>query len=466
MDNDHWHDDFNPRKFLERVSLEKLLERNEAYNGSATESATSPCILCTQRTGKGILLSDRSFLCTSCFGEVALVSYPERYEALRRQYVLAKESWTLAKRAFFERFEHRLEQSSLIFFGWASLILLLVNPVFVVGSALLLVIGYMRSSEDERRLLEWKARRDEWFAANPEPKAPELRHFHDPAALLSARDRAVLRVFNHWPGYPPFWKYLRSVVLASDGVRCQVSGCPSRLELHVHHKRSVADGGSHAPNNLVSLCDFHHALEPEKGHERIWADIKTHYFTLVRGHQRSNGASDGAHNVRPHLRRLQLVSLEELSALRDFYGLSCPECLSPDLAISVDKSRCTIHVACRGCDRATEGPRQLTEESGPLLAEILRVSQNKGRWQARWDMLAERRAGTWGEWRGRAVAAKRRKHKARVEAAKAAPKCPKCRAAMKVVRPRPVDSWKPFWGCVMFRATGCKGSSPFISRDI
>lgn len=45
--------------------------------------------------------------------------------------------------------------------------------------------------------------------------------------------------------------------------------------------RPVAEGGTHAPDNLVSLCDFHHALEPEKGHERIWANIKNNTPSIL-----------------------------------------------------------------------------------------------------------------------------------------------------------------------------------------
>lgn len=51
--------------------------------------------------------------------------------------------------------------------------------------------------------------RDERY---PEPPEPILRHFHDPAAELTSKDKATLYIFNHWPGYPPFWGYLREIV--------------------------------------------------------------------------------------------------------------------------------------------------------------------------------------------------------------------------------------------------------------
>lgn len=382
---------------------------------------------------------------------------------MRRQYALATESRKLAKQAFIEKYEYKSNKSTLVFFGWASMLLLFVHPGFLVLSAILLVFGYDQNGKNNQKLAEWDSRRNEWEKLNPEPTEPELLHFHDPKATLTARDQAVLKVFNHWPGYPPFWKYLRAVVIAMDNSRCQVTGCPSRLSLHVHHMQPVAEGGTHAPSNLVALCDFHHALEPEKGHERIWGDIKTRYFTLVCGHERSNRASLGTHLVRPHLRRLQLVTSTELDELKSLYGLSCPNCRSPSVQIDISPERNIVRVTCPVCAKSTEGPQQLTEETGPLLAEILTVSRNKGRWKARWDMLAERRAATWGVWTGEAVSAKRRQHKEKMETYKSAPTCSKCGAAMRLVQPKPKDNWKPFWGCTQYNVTGCKGSERYVA---
>ena len=126
----------------------------------------------------------------------------------------------------------------------------------------------------------------------------------------------------NWPGYPPFWGYLRQVIMTMDGNRCQVSGCPSRVELHIHHKVPVSQGGEHVPTNLVSLCAFHHALEPSEGHERIWGKIKTQYFTMVHAHKRRNPSALGYHSIRAHVRRLKLVEKSDLSEIIDFYGLS------------------------------------------------------------------------------------------------------------------------------------------------
>ena len=464
MNTQTWHSEFNPKKFLSQVNLPQLIERNEAYNESLITDSKSPCILCEGTSARGILLNDKSFLCQQCYSEVAMISYPERYETLRRQFVIAQEARRLAWESFREKFEHKLHESSLVFFGWASLLLSFYNTAFLILTVILLSIGYGKNYINKLKTDKWFSHKSDWEQANSELIEPELKHFHDPSAYLSARDLLVLKIFNHWPGYPPFWKYLRTIVISRDSHRCQVSGCPSRLELHVHHMRSVANGGTHTPDNLVSLCDFHHALEPEKGHERIWGDIKTRYFTLVCGHERGNHASGGTHVVRPHLRRLQLITLEELRELTKTYGFCCPSCGEIKIKFTLFTDKNIVRVECPTCNKSTEGSQQLTEETGPMLAEILVVSLNKGRWEARWDMLEERKSATWGVWKGLAVSTKRKVHKEKIEISKSAPSCPKCGSPMKLVRPRPTDTWKTFWGCTQYKVSECKGSASYTAR--
>lgn len=220
--------------------------------------------------------------------------------------------------------------------------------------------------------------------------------------------------------------------------------------------------GVDTPDNLVSLCSFHHALEPEKGHERIWGNIKTQFFTLVCAHERTNRTNLGTHHVQAHLRRLQLVTLDDLKQLTMTYGFCCPTCGETKIKFTLFADKNTITVKCPSCLNSTEGAQQLAEETGPRLAELLTVSRNKGRWKARWDMLSERTNATWGIWSSEAVAKKRKAHKAQVELKKSAPSCPKCGANMKLMRPRPADSWNAFWGCTQYSATGCKGSERYF----
>jgi hypothetical protein len=39
---------------------------------------------------------------------------------------------------------------------------------------------------------------------------------------------------------------------------CQVLGCRNNLDVDVHHIQPRAEGGSHAPENLLTLCGAHH----------------------------------------------------------------------------------------------------------------------------------------------------------------------------------------------------------------
>lgn len=182
MTSESWHADFNPQRFLSRVSWEQLVERNETYNESATTVARSPRLMCVTAVSRGILLNDKPFLCQACYAQVALIAYPEIYEARRRQFVTAQAARRLAWAAFCEHFEHRSDESTLVFFGWASLLLALVSPAFLILTVLLLAVGYAQNAENAHKHNEWLGRKSEWERINPEPTEPELRQFHDPGA--------------------------------------------------------------------------------------------------------------------------------------------------------------------------------------------------------------------------------------------------------------------------------------------
>ena len=51
---------------------------------------------------------------------------------------------------------------------------------------------------------------------------------------------------------------VRRAVLHRDHGRCRVPGCRSAVFLDVHHVCARADGGSHEPSNLLTLCGAHH----------------------------------------------------------------------------------------------------------------------------------------------------------------------------------------------------------------
>lgn len=327
-----WHERFSPKQFLSRVNIDRFIDHNESYNENRVERLGKPCILCNGTQGSGLLLNDKSYLCKSCFTNISTVRYPEKYEKLLRQYIRDREARNQARAALVENCLYRKISGWTGISVWLSLPLLFFHIGLIVISIVSFFIYRATRTKHEEKLTRW----DSMY---PTPEEPCLKHFHDPTAELTHIDRAILKVFNNWPGYPPFWGYLREVVLSRDGIRCQVSGCPSRVELHIHHKTPVSQGGEHIPKNLISLCSFHHALEPDEGHERIWDEIKTRYFTMVRAHIRRNPSSLGHHNVRAHVRRLELTEKTELSEIKDYYGLSCPSCNSSNLEINVDKKK-------------------------------------------------------------------------------------------------------------------------------
>lgn len=387
MTGDSWHHEFNPSKFLQRVQVGNLLERLAVDDRSRLESGPRQCLLCRKTNNGGILLNDGYFLCESCLSDVSLISYPEKYERLRRDYLIRKEALRIAHDAMVSMYSWQPRAGAVWLFGFASFGLMYFHTGLWIIAASIFVTAYVLKLRDDRNIHECMAQRENWNRANPDPPVATLKHFHDPAAELTARDMIIMRIFEHWPGYPPFWSYLRAVVLSRDTYRCQVTGCPSRLELHIHHIRPTSDGGPHSPMNLVTLCQFHHAIQPERGHERIWGAVKNRFFTLVQRHERSNRSGNGTHAVTAHLRRQELVTLEELAVLHQFYGFLCKSCQSPKLRFELSKKQNVVRVACSSCGCAVQRPRKLTEETGPRIAENFNVRRNLGSWKPNWEVL-------------------------------------------------------------------------------
>jgi 5-methylcytosine-specific restriction endonuclease McrA len=53
---------------------------------------------------------------------------------------------------------------------------------------------------------------------------------------------------------------LRRAILHRDGDQCAGDGCPSSHRLQVHHIRPWSEGGPTDPDNLITLCWFHHQI--------------------------------------------------------------------------------------------------------------------------------------------------------------------------------------------------------------
>lgn len=71
---------------------------------------------------------------------------------------------------------------------------------------------------------------------------------------------------------------LRRAILHRDRHVCRADGCPSRNRLQIHHLVPWSQGGSTSPDNLITLCWYHHQIiihqqgftpHPHPNHGRI-----------------------------------------------------------------------------------------------------------------------------------------------------------------------------------------------------
>ena len=118
-------------------------------------------------------------------------------------------------------------------------------------------------------------------------------------------EKQVRDVCSLWPEYPPDWEWRRQIVVKRDSFRCSqcgvAVGVPSSSEefvrslkerlqkhpqlvygyprtkrsgeiiFHVHHRKKFrVDGGDHRLENLTTLCEYCHGLQP--GHRHLMAD--------------------------------------------------------------------------------------------------------------------------------------------------------------------------------------------------
>src|SRR3990172_2394184 len=62
---------------------------------------------------------------------------------------------------------------------------------------------------------------------------------------------------------------LRRFILHRDGGACTADGCQSRYRLQPHHLQPRSQGGSHHPDNLTTLCWYHHHVVIHRNGYRI-----------------------------------------------------------------------------------------------------------------------------------------------------------------------------------------------------
>lgn len=383
-------------EFLSKVDVETLLERNEVYDDPSIHESVdyAVCRLCSQPMlrSRVVRLNNGGRVCESCFRRLLTTRYPEEYQKLYEEWLAHHAAWNMAKDEYvsthaatesIERATRTARTATtmlvvlvvscgllLILTGLRWLAVLLPLMLCTIGAVACIAAARRNAVTLRKKLASDMAT---WLAANPDTPKPDLKEFHDPTAELTERDARVLEVLDYWPGVPPFWSYVRAEVLRRDGNRCQVSGCPSRTALHVHHIKPRSKGGSHSAGNLVTLCLFHHGLCPGEGHQLVWREAVTDYFSIVRSHYR-----DGR-QVKAHLRRRTLATESDLALIVSDYALSCRVCHSAP-ALRVDEAENKVSARCL-CTKPTYTiDRQLLEETGPRLAGHYDVGRNSGSW--------------------------------------------------------------------------------------
>ena len=188
---------------------------------------------------------------------------------------------------------------------------------------------------------------------------------------LNESEKHLEVLFNHWPDLPPQWRLLRSFVLTRDGNRCQITGCPSRLKLHVHHIEPKSNGGSHNPENLITFCEFHHALQTAKGHSTIFErSNQSSFLIFIKSHFRKGIF------IKPHARRKSLPDICEIQKLIDFYAISCTKCKT---IVSARNDKSLVVIFCVKCSVGWGFKNDLLEKIGPEISSAYIVRKNTGK---------------------------------------------------------------------------------------
>jgi hypothetical protein len=78
---------------------------------------------------------------------------------------------------------------------------------------------------------------------------------------------------------------IRRFVLWRDMGQCSIAGCHSRYRLQPHHIMERHRGGGHDPENLVTLCWYHHHVAIHQLGYTIDPDSPTHRRRLLSPHQ-------------------------------------------------------------------------------------------------------------------------------------------------------------------------------------
>lgn len=380
---------------------------SELYSKSDFIKTEERCYICSEIKQEEWILNNGKYLCLKCLNLVKCIKYPEaghekEFKYLKncehicnenikantlyeKEFLNFKNSESQKRKELEEKFSKLPEFNQknsdvfMIIFSLLPLFLIKETPLVVIAS--LIMLGLWINSKTESPNINTKVNEElnRWRKnATPTkkqklelPSRPIIKGFFDEENLnLNEFDKKILHIFEHWPDYPPFWKALREKALVRDSHTCQVAGCPSRLPIHCHHIISLSKGGSHTLSNLVSICEFHHAMEPSTGHQIIKGKIQNEIFSSVVEHTRTNPVNKGTHKVSRSMRRHKLISIEDIKEVVNQYGLKCPSCYKK-LYFELRCKSNNIIIICNECLKKMIVPQQLYEEIGPILVKVL-----------------------------------------------------------------------------------------------
>ena len=207
------HMQFRPSDYLNKVTVRNLLSKSRI--GTTEKVYNKKCVYCGNPKDEGISLNNNELLCSECLEELSYISYPEKYETSWREYLTQRRAREMARSA--------LEDSLSVYVTWkivgilAAITSLLISFTYVssllITSISIYIIYYTVNKPKEIR--------EQWIKQNPEPNQPKLKHFHDPSAHLTENDKQILHIFEHWPGYPPFWSQLKDIIRKRDKCRAR-----------------------------------------------------------------------------------------------------------------------------------------------------------------------------------------------------------------------------------------------------
>lgn len=182
--------------------------------------------------------------------------------------------------------------------------------------------------------------------------------------------------YQDWP--TPDWEARRQIILERDKFICQAVGCiQSGAHLHAHHKKPRWQGGKHKLENLVALCPVHHAIVHLDTNKIEVNDLRCR---IVSRHWKRKPNSNERIEVRIHIRRHKLITISELSEIRDRFHLKCRcgfEKWKGNFRQGLLK-RALIWTWCPNCNWRWHFEQGLLEETSSQLAAIFAPTQNIG----------------------------------------------------------------------------------------